>query len=116
MPRDEGQTTIALLGDEKMALDAAKAVYEREAGQRISAGAFVRMLCAMFLEAKGQGSSPLAAQQAVEEEALAIAPGPVSYQVYCPRCRRIILWPAGLESGHCPYSDCGIFLVMQWGR
>ena len=116
MPRSEDQTTIALLGDEKKSLDAAKSAYEQETGQRISAGAFVRVLCVQFLKMRGQGGSLLAAQQARVEEPQVVAPGLVSYQVDCPRCGRVISWPAGLLSGHCPYPDCGIFLVMRWAR
>jgi len=116
MPRDEDQKMVAVLADEKKILEAAKSVYEQRTGERISAGVFIRLLCEQFLRTSKQGDLLLAAQEARVQEAQAVAPGPVSYQIYCPRCGRVISWPAGLPSGYCPYPDCAIFLVMQWAR
>lgn len=108
MPRGEDQTTIALLSNEKQALEEAKCYYEQANNRRISTGEFVKFLAEQYLGEQGQRGL-MQAHEARPVEAIAVPPGQMSYTVNCPVCSGVISWPVGLPSGHCPY--CHDFLT-----
>jgi hypothetical protein len=60
MPRGEDQTTIALLADEKKAVEEAKMHYEQKQGRHLSTGQFVKLLAEEYLGRQGQRSPVVA--------------------------------------------------------
>ena len=102
MPRGEDQTTVAVLGEEKRALDEAKALFEQENGRRVSTGEFVKYLAEEYLGSRGR-RGVVAAQQAEVVTSTPVQPGQMAYLVNCPLCGGSISWPVGLRTGFCPH-------------
>ena len=114
----EEDTTIRISRDEKQVFDTARNIWEEANGRRISAGEFVRLLSARYLNEVGKSppttgvGTPMAARGVRPLEAETVSPGPQVYLVTCCRCGGQIAWrmDRGIQ-GCCPY--CGVTLRLR---
>lgn len=114
----EEDTTMRISRAEKQVFDTARNIWEEQNGRRISAGEFVRLLAARYLNEVGKpppftgATGPVAIQGVRPLEAETVSPGPQVYLVTCCRCGGQIAWRMDLGiQGRCPY--CGVTLRLR---